>query len=556
MTDPKQISVMAARKMAYARNTNVTSKAGTSISQKRISLVIVALLIGLWAPMTAQQGTVMPVPRLQFLDNNGLPVASGKLYTYAAGTSTPLATYSDVNLAVANTNPIVLNSSGRPSNGVSEVGVFLTAASYKFELQTSAGVTLWTQDNISSVAPYNVNVDVQGTAGEAVSAGELVYLCSGTGCTTAGRWYKTDADLSYASTAATQWGMAPAAISSGESGSVRLSGRVTGLSGLSAGSDYYASSTAGAIVTTPPTNAVRIGRADSTTSLILGNLQAPVGPRGPPCGRLTLTSGTPVTTSNVTAATTVYYTPAGSCNGIDLYDGTVWRPYAFAELSIAVPATTNTNYDVFAYDNAGVVALELTAWTNDTTRATALALQNGVYTKTGALTRRYLGTFRTTAVSGQTEDSVTKRLVWNNDNRVPRQLFVADSASTWTYSTATWRQANANTANKFEVVVGVSGAAVQATVRVTVRNNNVGTTTAVGIGIDSTSAPVSQLIYANNQTSAVDIYMPNSAEWVGYPGAGYHTIVWLEFSQAVGVTTWAGTNADFSRSGMVGVILG
>ena len=73
-------------------------------------------------------------------------------------------------------------------------------------------------------------------------------------------------------------------------------------------------------------------------------------------------------------------------------------------ISIAVPSTTSTVYDVFVYDSSGTSTLELTAWTNLTTRATALAYQNGVLCKTeGALvTRRYLGSFRTTGVSGQT----------------------------------------------------------------------------------------------------------------------------------------------------------
>ena len=99
-------------------------------------------------------------------------------------------------------------------------------------------------------------------------------------------------------------------------------------------------------------------------------------------GRLTLTSVTPITTSDVTAATTIYFTPYKG-NRIFLYNttSTKWELFEFSEISIAVPATTGTNYDVWGYNSSGSATLEVLAWTNDTTRATAIALQNGVYVK-------------------------------------------------------------------------------------------------------------------------------------------------------------------------------
>ena len=69
----------------------------------------------------------------QFFDNNGVPLAGGLLYTYAAGTTTPLATYTTSAGNIANANPIVLNSAGRLANEV----WLTTGSSYKFILQTS-----------------------------------------------------------------------------------------------------------------------------------------------------------------------------------------------------------------------------------------------------------------------------------------------------------------------------------------------------------------------------------------------------------------------------------
>lgn len=83
----------------------------------------------------------------QFFDNNGTPLAGGKLYSYAAGTTTPQATYTTSAGNVAHTNPIVLDSAGRVPSGE----IWLTFASYKFVLYTSTNVLIATYDNIRGV---------------------------------------------------------------------------------------------------------------------------------------------------------------------------------------------------------------------------------------------------------------------------------------------------------------------------------------------------------------------------------------------------------------------
>lgn len=86
----------------------------------------------------------------QFFDNNGNPLAGGKLYTYAAGTTTPQATYTTSAGNVAHANPIVLDSAGRVPVGGE---IWLTdAVNYKFVLNTSADVTLGTYDNVAGNA--------------------------------------------------------------------------------------------------------------------------------------------------------------------------------------------------------------------------------------------------------------------------------------------------------------------------------------------------------------------------------------------------------------------
>jgi hypothetical protein len=80
----------------------------------------------------------------QFFDNNGVPLSGGLIYTYQAGSSTPLTTYTTNDGTIPNTNPIILDSAGRTPNEV----WMQTGYSYKFVLQTSAGVTLQTLDNL------------------------------------------------------------------------------------------------------------------------------------------------------------------------------------------------------------------------------------------------------------------------------------------------------------------------------------------------------------------------------------------------------------------------
>ena len=85
----------------------------------------------------------------QFFDNNGVPLSGGLIYTYAAGTTTPQATYTSNSGSIAQANPIVLDSSGRVPSGE----IWLTQlVTYKFVLQTPGGTTIGTYDNISSIA--------------------------------------------------------------------------------------------------------------------------------------------------------------------------------------------------------------------------------------------------------------------------------------------------------------------------------------------------------------------------------------------------------------------
>jgi len=93
---------------------------------------------------------LLPWIKPQFCDATGTPVASGKLYSFVAGTTTPQATYSDPALDAphANTNPIVLNAAGE-----SATNIYLLDTGYKFRLDDANAVTLWTVDLVRAAVP-------------------------------------------------------------------------------------------------------------------------------------------------------------------------------------------------------------------------------------------------------------------------------------------------------------------------------------------------------------------------------------------------------------------
>jgi hypothetical protein len=106
-------------------------------------------------------------PKLQFFDSNGNPLAGGKLYTYAAGTTTPLATYTDYGGGTPNTNPVILDSRG-------EASVWLGTALYKMALYSATNVLIWTVDNIGGFATL---AQLAASGGSAL----VGYLPAGTG---------------------------------------------------------------------------------------------------------------------------------------------------------------------------------------------------------------------------------------------------------------------------------------------------------------------------------------------------------------------------------------
>jgi hypothetical protein len=119
---------------------------------------------------------------ITFLDSVGLPLVGGKIYTYQAGSSTPLDTFTTVNGNIANPNPIILGTDGRAPDEI-----WLTFGyNYKFVIKTASDVTIQTLDNLYGIlqnAPASAPTIPTGCiilwsgASGAIPSG--YYLCDG-----------------------------------------------------------------------------------------------------------------------------------------------------------------------------------------------------------------------------------------------------------------------------------------------------------------------------------------------------------------------------------------
>lgn len=383
------------------------------------------------------------------------------------------------------------------------------------------------------------------------------------------------------------------------------------------------------------------GSAD-TAQFLRADGSFAIGPALVAEGRLTLTSGTPVTQSDVTGATSVLWTPYKG-NRLALFDGTNWKVFTFAETTLALGSLTNGQaYDVFAYDSAGTVTLEALEWANTTititsanpgvvtwashgmttghtvtftttgalptnvvagtqyfittvdgnsfklsttlanvaagtfidatagvqsgthtghhpqARQTALVYQNGVLVKSGVTTRRYLGSFLTTA-STTTEDSLTKRFLWNYYNRAVRQLYRVEATASWTYTTNAWRQSNAAVANQVDFMIGFAEDMANLKTSVQTSNSSASISRGTAIGMQSTNTVHAKCFEGvARQVAGDEITLNAFLEF--FPPIGRNSAIWQERSSAVGTTTWYGTNAGSiafdNVAGIFGSILG
>jgi hypothetical protein len=258
-------------------------------------------------------------------------------------------------------------------------------------------------------------------------------------------------------------------------------------------------------------------------------------------GRLTLQSGTPTTLTNITAATTLYYSPAAG-DLISLFNGSAnrWDAYNFTERSLSLSGlAANTNHDIFIFDNAGTLTLQAIPWTSSgagsSVRVQAIGTKNGVLVKQSD-NRRYIGTIRTTGTAGQCEDSETKRFVWNTDNKATRKVKASNNTS-HTYAVANvWRMWNNSNAHRFELVNGYDS-----TLSLFMGVDGQGTGVSLNVGINSDTVPGADFYAGFGNPSTTDRAIGIHTD---LPPRGYNYYQALE-----AVSTGTGTFLGFGFTG-------
>lgn len=217
-----------------------------------------------------------------------------------------------------------------------------------------------------------------------------------------------------------------------------------------------------------------------------------------------------------------------------MYDGSSWATYTFTERSLLLSGlTANRNYDVFLYVSSGTLNLESLVWNSSSdsnTRTTGLVLTSGgVYTKSGDATRRYVGTFRTTGTTGQTEDSASKRFVWNCYNRVKKSMsstIFSGTIASWSGASREWN--GGASVNRIGLVVGNIEDALIVNGSLGATTVTSGSTVQAGFAVNSTTS-----FFGSSYTdSQIAGFTTRVSTHLGMPGLGYNYITAVQYASA------------------------
>ena len=296
-----------------------------------------------------------------------------------------------------------------------------------------------------------------------------------------------------------------------------------------------------------------------------------------PCGRPTLTAGTPVQTATVSGGTTVRWTPYNG-DRILVWNGTSWVITTFAEtvLTLNNPNhAANTLYDMFWAEDPGTPGTYVLgtgpAWSSSTAgsssrgtgagtteltrlnglrvNAVQITLRNGATTYTIAANRAtYLGTIYTGASAGTIDFSLggigasgtAARIALWTGNPANRRVYrgtIADTTDTWSYATATVRAANASNTMRCTAISGEAEDYARALYSI----NFIGDTTrnaSAGIGFNSTSAFTGWRV--SSTCNAIVLAQTQGGAAVQIFGVGFLQAV--EIGAGAGTQTWYGDN--------------
>jgi len=306
-------------------------------------------------------------------------------------------------------------------------------------------------------------------------------------------------------------------------------------------------------------------RITGTTIEIVGGFTQP------PQGRLTLTTLTPVLAADVTAATTIYFTPyIGNLVPIWVTANSAFTMQAAAELSAVLSNSQAAGniYDLFVFfdpadgitpllgispvwgtNTAGVGARGTGAGTTEHERLNGLLVNKvSMSLLRGATTyvvvarqATYVGSVHIDGTNGQVSSHVTygqnrKRGLWNAYNRLPIFLQGGDITATWSYATATYRQSRADTGNKLTVFTGLAEETFDISFKQSSIGNGVaaaGSNGRIGIGVNSTTVSVADGFGgASVNTGSISTYFSLVANAIVIPALGIQNLNMIEYGNS------------------------
>ena len=456
-------------------------------------------------------------PYSQFMDSTPDVYVGGKLYFYQTGTPTPLNTYTTKALSVANPNPIILNSAGRPA-----VDIFLQDLEYKVVLKDADDNEIWTADPVSHRDSQLVaktltgsgtpNGAVAGTAGSASIlpdfywdyTNSILYVCTTTGTTSTAVWTAVNAT---AATTATPFPQ----------------GRLTAQPGTPVHSSDV---TSGASVYYTP---------------YVGNL-------------IPVYNGSTMVPTAFSELTLVL-NAAHSTNTI--YDVFVWSNAGV--LGIVTGPAWNTSTAGSGARGTGASTTQLTRVNGLWVNAVSMTGRNGSNTFTvGANSGTYVGSIFIDGSAGQISCHLTwgqsrKWGIWNAYNRVPVYMKAGDSTASWISNNASAvHAANTSSANSITVFAGLAEEVVEfeagSRISATLNTNNEGFGQ-IGIGFNSTTVNSGKIANYRLTTETVNNAITfntalNGAKHIAPPWLGINVATMLEYSNGsdVNITFYGGEN--------------
>lgn len=517
-------------------------------------------------------------PLFRVTDSNGDPVNGAKIKFYAAGTTTPRTVYSDSGLSSSLGSIVYCGSDGLPvaSQGSStEVIVYTGTTAYKVVITDDSDVEIATYDNISgaldtsdfltsdSASTLSLPVVVKTSDYTIVAAdnGKVINANSTGGDITL--------TLTNATTLGDNWNVLVK--HNGTANRVIISTNQTLAYGGTTATSYV----------------MAVGETvqivcDAAGFHVINAISFPVLPA--PQGYLTPVSGTPVITSDSTAATAIYYTPKEG-TVIPVWNGVRFMPRTFSEMTLSLAASHSASslYDVFCFSDSGTLRLVTgPVWSTLTAGSgsrgtgagtTELTRSNGFWVNAVAMTARngnttysvpagygtYVGTIFTDSTPGQVTchrsyGQSRKWGIWNAYNRQPITLRAGDSSSTWTTSSSTFRAINNSSANSLTLLVGLQEEEADITSCQYHRSStNIGATGSstyiAGIGYNSTTAAsgtISQTTQGQTNSN-FSFGAQQVARYVALPSIGLNVVTALEKLSGSG-SMFNGGNGEESNS--------